>query len=64
MHFGLFRIILQSFLFLGHLFLYFTLVNFLGVDSPLRRLTLKISLGVLFLSLIPASFLAFRYSNL
>ena len=64
MRFGLFRIILQSFLFLGHLLLYFTLVNFLGVDSPLRRLTLKIALGVLFLSLLPASFLASRYSNL
>ncbi|MGA2468810.1 MAG: hypothetical protein ABSH06_31295 [Thermodesulfobacteriota bacterium] len=36
----------------------------MGVDTPLRRLTLKISLGALFLSLIPASFLAFRYSNL
>jgi predicted MPP superfamily phosphohydrolase len=39
-------------------------VNFFSVDSPLRRLTLKIALGVLFLSLIPASFLASRYSNL
>jgi len=64
MHISLFRTTLQSFLFLGHLFLYFTLVNFLGVDSPLRRLTLKIALGVLFLSLTPASFLASRYSNL
>ena len=64
MRFGLFRIIIQSFLFFGHLLLYFTLVSFLSVDSPLRRLTLKISLIVLFLSPIPASFLASRYSNL
>ncbi len=64
MRFSLFRIILQSFLFLGHLLLYWTLVNFFSVDSPLRRLTLKIALGLLFLSLIPASFLASRYSNL
>ncbi|MGZ4857570.1 MAG: metallophosphoesterase [Methanobacteriaceae archaeon] len=39
-------------------------MNFLGVHRPLRRLTLKIALSVLFLSLIPASFLASRYSNL
>jgi predicted MPP superfamily phosphohydrolase len=64
MRFGLFRTILQSFLFFGHLFLYFTVVKFFGVDSPWRRLILKITLGVLFLSLIPASFLASRYSNL
>jgi len=64
MHFGLFRTILQSFLFIGHLCLYFTLVNFFGVKRPLGRLTLKISLGVLFISLIPASSLASRYSNL
>ena len=64
MHFSLFRTTLQSYLFLGHLLLYFTLVHFLGVGIPLRRLTLKIALGVLFLSLTPASFLASRYSNL
>jgi predicted MPP superfamily phosphohydrolase len=64
MHFSLFRITLESFLFLGHLFLYFTVVNFLPINSPLRRPTLKITLVVLFLSLIPASFLASRYSNL
>ena len=64
MHFGLISIIIRSFIFLGHLFFYLTLVNFLGIDSRLKRLTLKITLGVLFLSLIPASFLVSRYSNL
>jgi len=64
MRFSLFRTILQSLLFLGHLLFYWTLVNFFGVHSPLRRRTLKIVLGVLFLSLIPASLLASRYSNL
>jgi hypothetical protein len=53
MRFSMFRIILQSLLFLGHLLFYWTLVNFFGVHSPLRRRTLKIILGVLFLSLIP-----------
>ncbi len=64
MRFSLFWIILRSLLILGHLLFYWTLVNFFGVDSRLRRLTLKIALGVLFLSLIPASLLASRYSNL
>ena len=64
MHFGPISITIRSFIFLGHLFFYLTLVNFLGIDSRLKRLTLKITLGVLFLSLIPASFLVSRYSNL
>jgi uncharacterized protein len=64
MRFGMFRIILQSLLFLGHLLFYWTLVNFFGVHSPRKRRTLKLVLGMLFLSLIPASLLASRYSNL
>ncbi len=63
MRFSLFWTILQSLLFLGHLFFYWTLINFFPIESPLRRLWLKIVLGGLCLSLIPASSLASRYSN-
>ena len=56
--------IVQSILFLGHWFLYRTLVRFLGLASPARLLTLKVALGLLSISLVLTSFLAFRYSNL
>ena len=64
MRFVLFISIVQSILFLGHWFLYRTLVRFFGVTSPTRLLTLKIALGLLSVSLVLTSFLAFRYSNL
>ena len=64
MRFVLFISIVQSILFLGHWFLYRTLVRFLGLDNPARLLTLKVPLGVLSISLVLTSFLAFRYSNL
>ena len=64
MRFILFVSIGQSILFLGHWFLYRTLVRFLGVTSPAKLLTLKVVLGLLSVSLVLTSSLAFRYSNL
>lgn len=55
--------IVQSILFLGHWFFYRTLVRFFGVASPAKLLTLKVALGLLSVSLVLTSFLAFRYSN-
>ena len=63
MRFVLFISIVQSILFLGHWFLYRTLVRFLGVTSPAKLLTLKVVLALLSVSLVLTSFLAFRYSN-
>jgi predicted MPP superfamily phosphohydrolase len=60
----LFVSIVQSILFLGHWFFYRTLVRFLEVTSPSKLLTLKITLGLLSVSLVLTSLLAFRYSNL
>jgi predicted MPP superfamily phosphohydrolase len=62
--FILFVSVVQSILFLGHWFLYRTLVRFFGLVSPAMFLTLKVSLGLLSVSLVLTSFLAFRYSNL
>jgi predicted MPP superfamily phosphohydrolase len=56
--------IVQSILFLGHWFFYRTLVRFFGVTSPAKLLTLKVVLGLLSVSLVPTSLLAFRYSNI
>ena len=53
----------QSILFLGHWFLYRTLVSFLGVASPAKLLILKVVVTFLSVSLVLTSFLAFRYSN-
>jgi len=64
MRFILFISIVQSILFLGHWFLYKTLVRFLGVVNPARIITLKIAMALLSISLVLTSFLAFRYSNL
>jgi len=63
MRFVLFVSIVQSILFLGHWFLYRTLVRFLGVAVPAKLLTLRVVLGLLSVSLVLTSFLAFRYSN-
>src|SRR4030065_1420248 len=63
MRFVLFISIVQSILFLGHWFLYRTLVRFFGVAGPVKLLTLKVVLGLLSVSLVLTSFLAFRYSN-
>ena len=59
----LFISIVQSILFLGHWFLYRTLVCFFEVVNPTRLLTLKVILGLLSVSFVLISFVAFRYSN-
>ena len=64
MRFPLFIGIVQSILFLGHWFLYRTLVRFLEVTTPAKLLTLKIGVGLLSVSLVLTSLLAFRYSSL
>jgi len=63
MRFVVFVSIVQSILFLGHWFVYRTLVRFFGVVAPGKLLTLRIVLGLLSVSLVLTSFLAFRYSN-
>ncbi len=63
MRFFLFISIVQSILFLGHWFFYRTLVRFFGVASPAKLSALKAALGLLSVSLVLTSFLAFRYSN-
>jgi predicted MPP superfamily phosphohydrolase len=63
MRFILLISIVQSILFLGHWFFFITLVRFFGVSSPSKLLTLKITLGLLSVSLVLTSFLAFRYYN-
>src|SRR4030042_1739010 len=64
MRFVLFISIVQSILFLGHWFLYRTLVRFFGVSGPTSLLTLKVAVGLVSVSLVLTSFLAFRYFNL
>ena len=64
MRFILFIGVVQSILFLGHWFLYRTLVRFFGVVNPFRLFTLKTALALLSISLVLTSFLAFRYFNL
>jgi predicted MPP superfamily phosphohydrolase len=63
MRFVLFISIVQLILFLGHWFLYRTLVPFWGVTHPTKLWTLRIALGGLSISLVVSSFLSFRYSN-
>jgi predicted MPP superfamily phosphohydrolase len=64
MRFVLFVGIVQSILFLGHWFLYRTLVRFFGLANPSVLLTMRGSMALLSISLVATSFLAFRYSNL
>ena len=63
MRFVLFVCIVQSVLFLGHWFLYRTLVPFWEVTHPTRLWILRIGVGLLSISLVVSSFLSFRYSN-
>ncbi len=63
MRFVLFLSIVQSILFLGHWFLYRTVVRFSGVAGPTKLFTLRVALALLSVSLVTTSFLAFRYSN-
>jgi predicted MPP superfamily phosphohydrolase len=62
--FILFISIVQSILFLGHWFLYRTLLRFLGLANPTVLLTFRVAMALLSVSLVATSFLAFRYSNL
>jgi hypothetical protein len=64
MRFVLFVGIVQSILFLGHWFLYRTLVRFFGLANPSVLLTMRLGMALLSVSLVATSFLAFRYSNL
>ena len=64
MRFFLFISVVQSILFLGHWFFYRTLVCFLGRMGSQKLLTLRVAMGLLSVSLVLTSFLAFRYSNL
>ncbi len=64
MRFFIFVGIVQSILFLGHWFYYRTLVHFLGLAGSPRLLILRLATGLLSVSLVLTSFLAFRYSNI
>ena len=64
MRYVIFISIVQSILFLGHWFLYRTLVGFFGEVPPARLLTLRIALSLLSVSLVLTSFLAYRHSGL
>jgi predicted MPP superfamily phosphohydrolase len=60
--FLVFIVIIQTILFLGHWFLYETLIAFFGLPtSPWR---LRLLLAVLSVSFVSASWLAFRHNNL
>jgi predicted MPP superfamily phosphohydrolase len=64
MRFVFFIGIVQSILFLGHWFLYRTLVRFFGLASPSVLLTMRVSMALLSVSLVPTSLLGYRYFNL
>ena len=64
MRFILFLSIVQSILFLGHWFLYRTLVRFFEPTNSSILLTLRVTMTLLSISLVATSFLAFRYSTL
>lgn len=55
--------IVQSILFLGHWFLYRTLIPFLGVTHPTKLWILRIAVGLCSISLVISSFFSFRYSS-
>jgi len=63
MRFFLFIGTAQSILFLGHWFLYKTLVPFFGVTHPGKLWTLRAVVGALSVSFLASSFLSFHYSN-
>ncbi len=60
----LFISIVQSILFMGHWFLYRTLVRFFGLANPSVPLALRAAMALLSVSLVATSFLAFRFSSL
>jgi predicted MPP superfamily phosphohydrolase len=61
--FVLFISIVQSILFLGHWFLYRTLVRFFGVAFPAPLWSLRVVLAVLSVSLVLTSLLSYRYAD-
>jgi predicted MPP superfamily phosphohydrolase len=61
--FIIFLVIVQSILFLGHWFLYKTVIFFFNLTNPGVTSPLKIILFLFSISLVLASFLVFRYSN-
>jgi uncharacterized protein len=61
---SLFIAVVQSVIFLGHWFFYFTLVRFLSVTTPGRLLALRILIGLFSITLIPVSLLVSRHSEL
>ncbi len=64
MRFLLFIGTVQSILFLGHWFLYKTLIAFFEINYPTKLWALRIGLLALSISLIGSSFLSFRFSSL
>ena len=64
MRFVLFISLIQSILFLGHWFLYWTLIPFLRVTDPTKLRTLRMIMGLCSISLVISSLLSFRYSHL
>ncbi len=63
MRFFIFLSTVQSILFLGHWFLYRTLISFFGVSHPSWVWALRIGIAVLSISLVGSSILSFRFSN-
>jgi predicted MPP superfamily phosphohydrolase len=64
MRFFVFVGTVQLILFLGHWVYYRTLVHFLGLTGSPRLHVLRFVTALLSVSFVPASFLAFRYSNI
>ena len=64
LRFILFIAIVQSVLFFAHWALYGTVVGFWRLTNPAILSPLKIALGLLSVSLVLTSFLAFRYTNI
>lgn len=63
MRFVFFIGVIQSILFLGHFFLYKTLVHFFRFIHPSQFWMLRIAMGILAISFLGSSFLSFSYSN-
>jgi uncharacterized protein len=55
--------VIQAILFLSHWFLYETWTSFAGGNSSLHNPGLAVALGLLSVSFVTASFVAFRFSN-
>jgi predicted MPP superfamily phosphohydrolase len=60
---GVFIAVIQSVLFLSHWFLYFTWTSFTRANPARGSAGLAVALGLLSITFVTASLLAFRYSN-